>query len=548
MRNVVKPALAVVLFGTALAIGWQFLPHQEARKVPAGAQPELTEAARRELAPWRKRVARADAVAAADVLREARRDVLGQEAQAALVAWSVELGQHALKQAQREIDDACTRYQYVTARRAAERYRRAWATFPVHAEMAKLPAAVVAEADATIGRRIREADDLLRRGRPDAAREALAVQLELDEAHQQRWNDAIAALDRRIRVHDWKQARGTKAPGVNPGARPPAPSGITVELHLPPALPGYPPADVKRLAEAETMLQEARAAFAKGRFQPAAETLTKLQSFYGDLRFVKGRAEGISAVHALARYRTLGLSGLFHATKVTRRGKRHVLRYDFKTDAEMLDWEPMQLLAHQDDGKFERSPTGVQGSGVAWLIHRGFFDGPTTIRCKARANQQKAHGLVLCQEGNETRHLLWLISNHWLVEGENYVKARPGHSVLMFGKGVNRDVPVESPEVGFIFRGASLSKPQPNQSEVVTLSFGWAKNRMKGVIRTRYGEGEREDVATGDDGRGMSRLRPGLMVVQNAVTFREVEIEGRLHKEYEKKRVNELLELAALLD
>ena len=551
MRNAIKPLLAVGLFAVAGFVGWQFLAGKSSRPgLPGGDTPTLSaeEAAEREIEVWRKRVASVPTTAAADILREARSKIDRLATKPLLDRLIAETGNRAVADARRQIDEALASFQFATARRIATRYERAWHNLPAAARLRGLGAAVDIETSEQMDARVAEADELLRAGRPEAARSALDADLELNEEQQTRWDEARKAMERKIRVFLWEQGRGGRRPSGTSPDKPGPGSGDIVLLRAPPALPGYPPPDVKRLAEARVLLKEAREAFGKGRYAPAAEVLEKLEGFYGDLTFVQDRAEGMRAVRALARYRTKGPSGLFHATKLTRNGARMTLRYDFKTDAELLDWEPMKLLAHQDDGKFVRTATGVQGTGVAWLVHRAYFDGPVTIRAKVRANQPKAHGLVLCEQGNETRHLLWLISNHWLVEGENYVKERPGHSILMFGKGVNVDVPVESPEVGFIFRGGSLDKPTPGQGGVASISFGWAKKNMRGTIQTRYGKGERAGSAVGDDGRGIKNLRAGLMVVQNAVVFREVEITGKLHKDFERKRVDELLALATLLD
>ena len=101
------------------------------------------------------------------------------------------------------------------------------------------------------------------------------------------------------------------------------------------------------------------------------------------------------------------------------------------------------------------------------------------------------------------------------------MKERPGHSILMFGKGVNNDVPVDSPEIGFIFRGATLTSPNPTSGEAFRISFSLRKDTMKGTIKCRDGEGSRSGSALGDDGRGIARVRPGLIVIQNTVVFRD---------------------------
>jgi hypothetical protein len=181
-------------------------------------------------------------------------------------------------------------------------------------------------------------------------------------------------------------------------------------------------------------------------------------------------------------------------------------------------------------------------------LHRGVFENDVEIRCEVAPNKAQTHGLMFAQSELETRQLMWVVTNHWLVEGENYVLERPGHSILMFGKGVNNDVPVDSPEIGFIFRGATLTSPNPVTGEAFRISFSLRGDTMKGTIECRDGKGSRAGSALGDDGRGIERVRPGLIVIQNTVVFRDIVIQGRLHPSFEKRRIAQLLDLAAGLD
>jgi hypothetical protein len=137
-----------------------------------------------------------------------------------------------------------------------------------------------------------------------------------------------------------------------------------------------------------------------------------------------------------------------------------------------------------------------------------------------------------------------LVTNHWFTEGENYVKQRPGHSLLMIGKGVNADVPVDAPEVGFVFRGGSITKPDPPAGAELGLSFELKENRMTGDVSWQLETGTLREDAIGDDGRTIERLRPALYVVDAAVLFREVVIEGTLHPDFEKARLRDLAEAA----
>jgi hypothetical protein len=118
----------------------------------------------------------------------------------------------------------------------------------------------------------------------------------------------------------------------------------------------------------------------------------------------------------------------------------------------------------------------------------------------------------------------------------------------MFGKGVNNDVPVDSPETGFIFRGDSTTSPQLAAGEEAILGFAARENQMSGEVLFKGDRGGRSGSTLGDDGKGIGRLRPGLVVLDNTVVFRDVLIEGRLHPEFERTRVNALLDAVAALD
>jgi hypothetical protein len=305
---------------------------------------------------------------------------------------------------------------------------------------------------------------------------------------------------------------------------------------------------VKRLAEARALLAKARRSFDERRFQPATKDLADLTGFYGDLRFVGKRKEGIAALLALARHGVSGVGGLFHATESKREGGRLRLRYAFAEDAEMLDWEEFQPVPNPGGGAFRQVADGVSGNGVMALLLKAFFENDVSIRCTARPRERTSFGLVFCQDELETRLLLWMVSNHFFVEGENYVKERPGHAILMFGKGVNNDVPVDSPEIGFIFRGDSAPKPELVPGEEVVLAFAAREKQMQGELLFKGDRASRSGSTLGDDGNGIERLRPGLVVFDNTVVFKDVVVEGRIHPDFERARVSALLHAVEALD
>jgi tetratricopeptide (TPR) repeat protein len=507
---------------------------------PVSEAPGLTDGVR-------KRLEAASDLAAPDLYREAMRNHTSLPARRELLNLFSARAERALASLERQIEEELHAFRYAPAARIAVRFRRAWAgTDAVNRATALLEDLRAEQAD-QVADREEEALALMGAGRYEAARDSLRTAWELEETYRRELTAFAATLERRIRVHQHEATRKPPRPvETTPTGRPATVKSVPSS---PPALPGYPHADVKRLADAKGLLGAARSLFQQSKYQPAVEALDKLLGYYGDLAYVERRRDAVGAMTALAGHKAKGVSGLFHATSATRRGRKVKLVYRFEGVDEYGDWEALQTIPHKHSGEFAAVRNGVRGTGgSACYVHYGVFENDVTIRCIAKPQRNQTHGLVFCQDGLETRQLMWIVTNHWFVEGENYKKARPGHSILMFGKGVNADVPVDSPDIGFIFRGGSIMKPWPREGAEIELSFALKSDQMAGEITYKRDSGGRRGSAVGDDGRGMERTRPGLIVIENSVTFREIVIEGRLHPSFEAKRVGELLEIASGLD
>jgi tetratricopeptide (TPR) repeat protein len=494
----------------------------------------------------RMRLEEASDLAAPELHREAMREHTSRRARREIRDLLAARTARALAALEKQVENELATFRYAPAARLAERFQRAWAGTGATRRTAELLEGLREEQAEQVAARKEEALALLEAGRYEAAREALRTEWELEEPFKRELTEFAQTLERRIRVHQHEAAGKPPPLEVIPKERP-----VTVKSvpSSPPALPGYPHADVKRLADAKGLLRLARSLFQQSRYQPAVEALDKLLGYYGDLAYVDRRRDGVGAMTALASHKARGVAGLFHATSATRRGRRVKLVYRFEGVDEYADWEALQTIPHKQAGEFAVVRNGVRGTGgSACYLHYGFFENDVSIRCVAKPQRLQTHGLVLCQDGLETRQLMWIVTNHWFVEGENYKKPRPGHSILMFGKGVNADVPVDSPDIGFIFRGGSIMKPWPAEGAEIGLSFELRGNQMAGEITYKGADGGRRGSTLGDDGRGIERTRPGLIVIENSVIFREIVIEGRLHPSFERKRVAELLEIASGLD
>ena len=540
MRKTAKWILVLALFAGTGLLGYRLFWTGAHRRGPGppGAGPEMG------LTPgFVRQVERAGPVEAARLLREAQ--ATSGVARRELAALTERRGRLALRQADRELERLISRYRYATATARLDAIRRAWYSTPTAEALAQRIAALRTEQAEIVAGRKAESEELMEAGRYEGALETLKTGWELEGAYQERLTALRLEMRARVRAHS-----ATRVP------LPPAPSGggravpvVATSLGDPPALPGYPHPDIKRLADARAALARARKLFSSRRYQPAIKALDNVVGYFGDLQYVKRNRDAVAAMQLLAHHGTVGLKGLFHANSVTLGKGRHItLRYAFEGEAEFLDWEQTRTIPQQAGGEFAPVRAGVRGTGSTSYLLRAFFRNAVTMSVKARIAKPKAFGLLYCQQDLETRQLMWLACNHKIIEGENYVKERPGHSLIMWGKGTNADVPVDSPDVGFIIKGPSVMNPTPPPGATVALTFSVKADHMVGTIRYRRDSGTHNFHTKGDDGRSIEKLRPGLFVLENGVTFSEIVIKGTLHKDFERTRIDELLDLAGTLD
>jgi hypothetical protein len=536
MRNVVVPVAVLGVFALAALLLWKVvLPAVEKDQGPRREAPEpppppgLPD-------ETRAMIEKASDLQAPERIREALGRFAGQPAEREIRSLFTARRQAVERTVRTKLDALLDDYRYDDAAALLDSHRRAWLgtkAAPVFKEwLAELREE---QADQVFSRK-RESDQLVDLGRYDAAREALSTDWQFEEDHRLELARHAEIIERRIRVRSF----GERKP-LTPAPVAPAPVA-KVAPSRPPPLPGYPHPDVRRLADAKALFARAKALFSDQRYGPAVQALEEFAESYGDLGFVERKSDAVAAMRLLALHGQKGLGGLFHATSSKMSGGRLRLRYEFKGTEEYLDWEEFKTIPHKDEGKFEPTRTGVRGTGVMAYLLRAYFRNDVQIRCLSRPTRIKTHGLAFCQQDLETRQILFLVTNHWFVEGENYVKERRGHSLLMIGKGTNNDVPVDSPEIGFIFEGPTYEKPQPPPGGELKISFELRGNRMTAEVGYKKDTTTLRGEAVGDDGRGIERVRPALFVVQNGVHFSEIVVEGRIHPDFERQRVRELLD------
>ncbi|MEM8886337.1 MAG: hypothetical protein AAGD14_19940, partial [Planctomycetota bacterium] len=450
----------------------------------------------------------------------------------ALAALRQRRGATARKNLDAEVERLLEELRYVDAIDAVKRYQKSWGK-------ADWIERVREEQTKQVEQRFADAKVLVQEGRYVAAREAVLIPPERFEAEAVEKNKEYRhAVEKLIRIHQYSGAE--RIPTMDGDPPPPPKAG---RPSPPPALPGAPHADVKRLYEARALMVKASALFRSGQFGQLATAAEELVGYFGDLDYVSRRADGIQAMLTYARYKSQGLKGLFHATEVKKQGSGVKLTYHFEKPEEMLDWEPMKPIPHAQNGEFVQARRGVRGTGVAGYVLYGFFDGNVQMSCISKPQKPQSHGIGFFEAGKETRQVMLLATNHWFVEGENYVKKRPGHSILLIGKGVNVDVAVDSPEIGFVFKGASITNPDPPAGAEIKLKLQMEGDQVEGQVGYRGKTGTLKRQAKGDDGRGFQRHRPALYVIETGVIFREVVIRGRLHPSFVREREGELLDL-----
>ena len=533
MRNVVTPILGLLLFAAAGWVGWRYVLPRLQRRGP-GATPPPAEAQVEGLpAEFVARVERADDREAADLLRLARDRYLLPLQRAEFAALKQRRRERALANLGKSVEAMLDESRCADAVREVEAFESGWGP-------SGLLDAVRAEQARLVAERLAEVDALVEEGRYVAAREACRPPEGLfEETANETIRAHLERTEKRIRIRSYEPVR--HLPVTESG---PPPAAVRAEPSPPPALPGAPHPDVKRLGEARALLARMAKLFKIGQYGPLVPDAENLIGYFGDLKYVTRRIDAVRALLSYARYKGQGPKGLFHAASVQQRGKSTRLIYRFEKPEELWDWEELKPIPHASDGRFEQARGGVRGTGVAGLALRAFFDNEVRLSCISTPHKPESHGLAFLEAGNEQRQVILLATNHWFTEGENYVKKRPGHSILLIGKGVNNDVPVDSPEVGFVFKGPSRATPIPPPGADLDLMLALSGDQVKAEVRYRGDTAKLGVQARGDDGRGFQRHRPALFVVEAGVIFREVQIEGRLHPDFVRERERELLDLA----
>jgi hypothetical protein len=541
MRNAAKPLAVAALFGALGLIGY--------RLVWPALQPTAPETAPR--AEFRglpeevvRAIEQAAPTAAPELLRDAQTKFGGELARSELATLLKQAEARAAQAAAAEANALLEDHRYASAVQRIETYRRAWGGTALARTLEKRLAGIREEQQAIVDGRLEESDAMIAANREEGARETLETGWELEDSYRRQLARKREEVDRIL------AARGKEA-SESPNAVPapaPRPQPVAAMLAPPPPLPGAPSGDVLRLGNARALLERGKGLFASRKFQAAIKALDDLVGYYADMAFVKRNQDAVDAMVKLSRHGMLGLKGLFNAKSIKLKGRRVTLTYDFTDDAQYRDWEEGPTFEIQEGGQFEKARSGVRGTGGTSYLLRAFFENDVSLRAKARIQKPRSHGLLFCQDELETRQLMLLATNHKIVEGENYVKERPGHSLIMWGRGTNVDVAADAPETAFIFKGDSKTKPKPPGGATLTETFTVKGDQMVGTVSYKGDACSLTWHTRGDDGRSIRDLRPGLFVLEAGVVFSDVAIQGTLGPRFERVMLDELIDIAATAD
>ncbi|MHC4960406.1 MAG: hypothetical protein ACYTGN_18815 [Planctomycetota bacterium] len=538
MSNVAKPLLVLALFGALGLLGYKLIwpalrpaaperaPEAEFRGLPKDVVQAIENAAPTD---------------APELLRDAQAKFGGALARGELATLRERAEARATKAAALEADTLLEQHRYASAVRVISVYRQAWSGTALARTLTKRLDEVREEQQAIVDGRFEEADAMVLANREEGARETLITGWELETPYRQQLARKSEEIERILAARG-REASDSPTAVPAPAARP---TPVAAMLAPPPPLPGSPPGEVRRLADARALLERGKSLFAGRRFQPAIKALDEFVGYYSDMAFVERNRDAVDAMLKLSRHGMLGLQGLFNAASIKLKGRRVTLTYDFTDDGQYRDWEEGPTFEIQEGGRFEKARSGVRGTGGTSFLLRAFFENDVSLRAKARIEKPRSHGLLFCQDEVETRQLMLLATNHKIVEGENYVKERPGHSLLMWGRGTNVDVKANAPETAFIFKGDSKTKPKPPGGSTLTETFTVKGDHMVGTVSHKGDSCTLTWHTKGDDGRSIRDLRPGLFVLEAGVVFSDVVIQGTLGPRFERTMLDELIDIAA---
>jgi len=295
-----------------------------------------------------------------------------------------------------------------------------------------------------------------------------------------------------------------------------------------PKVPEPPAADPVTEKKAERLLQTARKAYERQKWEQAYETIQKLQAL-AETTVGRKNAKEISRIHGIARLEVLGVVALLSGRVKVIKDREVEITYDFSDDAQAKDWIFMSPFAHPLSGSFWRQSDALHGRGVGAAVHPGEFE-PGTLTMKARVKALEPHdfGFLMLEPEDQANYFLFAAQNRFFVIKQDI----PCHenSLWVVGPGAWADTPD-----GFLGMVRKNGSPDPalTAGEWVSLEGRKVKGSMEMIIKGKSIKG----AAHGDNRYVFPALQPAVYVLTGDALFDDIVIRGTLLESWIRNRM-----------
>ena len=223
------------------------------------------------------------------------------------------------------------------------------------------------------------------------------------------------------------------------------------------------------------------------------------------------------------------LDRAFRGQVVAFNGKTVSLRYDFRSEEQLRDWEedvPFPIEKSQGDQSIKWFDQRLEIQGNTGAQHIGVWKGDVEVTCRLTSDAEKNIGAFLAtypeSEDFATFTLVETFFHGW--DGS----AGGTHSIIKFGKQW-RERGADSDFIGFRYV-QRRSPPDPlRPGSSLKLEFGI----KGGVLKMKVGDLEMKGK---DRGKRLKRCRPGLYTIGGRSLFDDVIITGKLDSSWMKEK------------
>jgi len=344
--------------------------------------------------------------------------------------------------------------------------------------------------------------------------------------------DERTKVERAIRAIR-KRIRETQLPaGATPGPEKPVADAPKDPPRPPepdrPDVPEPPAADPVAERKASMLLEKARKAYEREKWEDAFETAEKLAEFRMTAVYGKNAKE-IARILGIARLEFKGIEALFRGRVKVIRGREIEITYDFSDEAQAKDWAYMSPFAHPLSGSFWHQNDALHGRGVGAAVHPGEFE-PGTLLLKARVKALEPHdfGFLMLEPEDQANYFCFAGQNKFFVIKQDI----PCHenTLWVVGPGAWADTP--DGFLGMVRKNGS-PKPPVTAGEWLTIEGNKVKGTMELVIKGTSIKG----AALGDNRYMFPALQPAVYVLTGDALFDDIVIRGTLKESWIKNRM-----------